>query len=229
MTKHERFQEIFLASHDLFLQQGYEITTIRQISEKASVSLGLTNHFFQSKIALAGSVLEMLFQYTRCYCDTHCPQCTREPLLYTSVCTRVNTLFLSQGKYGKFYLDCLKYDIFFQTIERSPNSSLYSLAEKYGFPVDDDLFTLYGKYVPYNYEKTLILNKQAGLFPSIRYDDIPDYIINSKFEHFLDHEILKETLARARAFADSLLDHMEEPVPRSFILDYLSSSQHFPV
>ncbi|MBS6646569.1 MAG: helix-turn-helix transcriptional regulator [Clostridiaceae bacterium] len=219
--KNEKYQDIFQTSHRLFLQQGYENTTIRQISDHASVSLGLINHCFHSKQELAGLMLDMLFSYSNRCCDNFYSS-QEDPLLHTSLCTRVNTLYLLRGQYHRFYLDCLKYDIFFQKLEKRPNTSLYQLAAIHNFPVDDDLFLLYGKYVPYNFEKTLILNKESGLFPSIRYDEIPDYIIISKFEHFLDRKVLDDTLSKAHTIAGNVLDSMPDIVPDSFVLDFIS-------
>ncbi len=219
--KNEKYQDIFQTSHRLFLRQGYENTTIRQISEQASVSLGLVNHFFHSKQELAGLILDMLFSYSSHCCDKFYPN-HEDPLLHTSLCTRVNTLYLLSGKYHRLYVDSLKYDIFFQKLEKRPNTSLYQLAETHNFPVNDDLFLLYGKYVPYNFEKTLILNKESGLFTSIRYDEIPDYIIISKFERFLDRTILDDALAKARVIADKVLESMPDTVPDSFVLDFIS-------
>lgn len=99
------------------------------------------------------------------------------------------------------------------------------MAEKYQFPVDDDLFLLYGQYVPYNFEKTLVLQKQQGLFPTILDKDIPDYIIISKFEHFLPMDVIHECLQQARLISSGLLEQIEEPVPHDFILRYLESAQ----
>ena len=222
MIKNEKYQDIFQASHDLFLLQGYENTTIRQIADRAAVSLGLINHFFHSKQELASLILDMLLNFARQCCDSRCP-CHDDPLLYTTLRTRVNTLYLTSGKYYPFYLDCLKYDIFFQRLKKSPNTSLYQLAKTYGFPVDDDLFLLYGKYIPYNYEKTLVLNKESGMFPSISYDEIPDYIIISKFEHFLEKPVLDEALEKAHQIAAEILEEIPEVVPDSFILQFISN------
>lgn len=220
MEKNEKYRDIFLASHGLFLSQGYEATTIRQISDRANVSLGLTNHFFHSKQELAGLVLDMLFTYSEYQCRIH-SSCS-DPLFHTALTTRVSTLYLTRGRYHRFYLDSLKYDILFHKLEKSTGSSLYRLAEIYHFPVDHDLFLLYDKYVPYNYEKTLILNKENGLFSTISYDEIPDYIIISKFEHFLDGQILNQALLKARKAADGILSRIPEVVPDDFLLDFLT-------
>ena len=79
-----------------------------------------------------------------------------------------------------------------------PNTSLYNLAKEYHFEVNDDLFLYYGKYMPYNCERTLMLWKEEGLFKNIQDEEILDYILRSKFEHFIDHDLLEEKLKEGR-------------------------------
>ncbi len=97
MEKNEKYREIFLTSHELFLSQGYEAATIRQISDLAGVSLGLTNHFFQSKQILAGRILDMLSVYSTYHCDRNQPD--TDPLLRSVLRTRVTVLYLLRGRY----------------------------------------------------------------------------------------------------------------------------------
>lgn len=219
MEKNEKYRHIFLASHALFLSQGYEAATIRRISDQAGVSLGLTNHFFHSKQELAGLVLDMLFAYGEYQCRIH--YSGSDPLLSAALSVRVNTLYLTRGMYHRFYVDCLKHDIFFHRLEKTSDTCLYQLAETCHFPVDHDLFLLYGRYVPYNCEKTLILNKEKGMFSTISYDEIPDYIMISKFEHFLDGQVLNQALQKARQEAEGILNRMPDVVPETFLLDFL--------
>lgn len=219
MKTNDKYREIFLTSHKLFLSQGYEATTIRQISEQAEVSLGLTNHFFRSKQELAGLMLDALSAFTSHYCERR--GASLDPLVRDIVRAQAGTLYLSQGKYRRFYLECLEQDICFHRLEQNPDRSLYQLAGAYDFPVDDDLFLLYGTYVPYSCEKTLILGKEKGMFPTISQEDIPDYIIISKFEHFLESHILNKALDDARSAARAVLSRIPAVVPDSFLEDFL--------
>ncbi|MCI9148645.1 MAG: TetR/AcrR family transcriptional regulator [Hungatella sp.] len=220
MEKNDKYKDIFCISHQLFLSQGYEATTIRQISEQAGVSLGLTNHFFHSKETLAGLVLDMIAAYTALFCSvTHpCPQ----PLHRHVLAARVRILYLLKASsYRRFYLDTLEHDVLFPKLKKTPSRILCQLADLYHFPADDDLFLLYGTYVPYHYEKTLILGKESGLFSSILPEEIPDYITIGVFEHFLEHAILSEALLEARQAADTVLSRMPSKVPDDFLLNYL--------
>lgn len=219
MKPNEKYQTIFLTSHRLFLTQGYEATTIRQISRQADVSLGLTNHFFASKEVLAELILNVITSYCDFCCDAGRPH--TDPLLHAALSVRVRTMFLLNSGYRSFYLDTLKYDIFPHKSEKTPSRVLYQLAALYHFPVDDDLFLLYGNYVPCSYEKSLILGKEAGLFSTIPADQIPDYITISSFEHFLDQRILNQALLDACDAAQSILKRMPALVSDDFLLDFL--------
>jgi hypothetical protein len=75
--------------------------------------------------------------------------------------------------------------------------------------------------VPRSYEKTLVLGKEQGLFPTISYEEIPDYIMISRFEHFIDTQILNEALLKARKAADPILGRMPEVIPDDVLLEYL--------
>lgn len=219
MEKNEKYREIFLTSHELFLSQGYEAATIRQISDLAGVSLGLTNHFFQSKQILAGRILDMLSVYSTYHCDRNQPD--TDPLLRSVLRTRVTVLYLLRGRYSRFYLESLKHDIRFPMLHEKPDPSLAELARIHGFPVDEDLFLFYGTYMPWTCEKTLILGKEKGLFSTIHHDEIPDYIAISRFEHFLDSRLLEQALSRSRQAAQTVLSRMPSVVPDEFLLQYL--------
>ncbi len=219
MEKNDKYKEIYRISHQLFLSQGYEATTIRQISDQAGVSLGLTNHFFHSKEALACLVLDMLSAYSSLFCSVSHP--CQNPLHRTVLASRVRILFLMKSSYRRFYLDTLKCDILFPKLGKTSSRILYQLAELYRFPADPDLFLLYGSYAPYNYEKTLVLGREAGLFSTISLEEVPDYITISSFEHFVEQAILSEALLNARQAAESILIRMPAKIPEDFLFNFL--------
>lgn len=221
MERNERYADIFKASHQLFLTAGYEAATIRQISDQAGVSLGLTNHFFKSKQNLAGLVLDMVSAFCGRYCERH-PEYS-QPLFGSALRTRVVTLYLMKSRYRRFYAEALKDDVPFHRLAGEADRSLYQLAALYGFPVDDDLFLLYGNYVPYHCQKTLILGKERGMFATISWEEIPDYILISKLEHFLDSRLLRQTLDRTRSEAEQILASIPGRVPDHVLLDFLDT------
>lgn len=219
MEKNDKYKDIFRISHQLFLSQGYDATTIRQISDQAGVSLGLTNHFFHSKEALACQVLAMVSAYSSLFCSVTRP-CT-DPLHRHVLASRIRILFLLKSSYRRFYLDTLKQDILFARLEKTPGRIFYQLAELYRFPADDDLFLLYGTYTPYNYEKTLILGRESGLFATISPEEIPDYITISSFEHFVSQDILNQALQNAHEATKTVLSRMPSKIPDDFMVNFL--------
>lgn len=220
MEKNDKYKDIFRISHQLFVTQGYEATTIRQISEQAGVSLGLTNHFFRSKESLACLLLNMIGSYVSLFCSVSHP--CQDPLHRAVLALRVRILFLMENSYRRFYLDALKCDVLFPHLEKNASRILFQLASLYHFPQDEDLFLLYGTYAPYHCEKTLILGKEAGLFPSIPLKDVPDYISVSSFEHFVAQDLLEQALLNARQAADSVLGRMPSQIPEDFLANCLN-------
>jgi len=219
MEKNDKYKDIFRISHQLFLNQGYEATTIRQISDQTGVSLGLTNHFFRSKESLACLILNMVSAYSALFCSVSHP--CQNPLHRTVLASRIRILFLMKSSYRRFYLDTLRCDILFPKLEKTPSRILYQLADLYHFPADDDLFLLYGTYTPYNYEKTLILGKEAGLFSSVSLEEVPDYITISTFEHFVAQDILHQALLNAHKATGTVLSRMPSSIPEDFLFNFL--------
>lgn len=209
----QSMNQIFLTAMELFRENGYENTNIRQLATKADVSLGLVNHYFGSKRNLAYHVLESLIQYamlkTKKYIEDNN---INDELLYDAVATRVVNVYLSQGPYRKFYLDSLKEDIFFNYLENHSQLLLKKLQKEYDFEVSDDIALLYGHYIPFIVEKTLYLKRNEGLFTSIPEDDIPFQIFNSTYAGRIPQHILEECDTKARKFTPIILKTIS-PIP----------------
>lgn len=62
--KEYRKQEILYAALDLFVKKGYAATKITDIAEKASMSVGLLFHYFESKEKLYEELVKMGLQGT---------------------------------------------------------------------------------------------------------------------------------------------------------------------
>ena len=62
--KETRRQEILYAALDLFVKKGYAATKITDIAEKASMSVGLLLHYFESKEKLYEELVKMGLQGT---------------------------------------------------------------------------------------------------------------------------------------------------------------------
>lgn len=198
---------IFLAAMDLFKEQGFSKTNVRQIAERAGVSLGLVNHHFGSKRDLGYAVLETLIKYVVIHTEKH-PLCQENMLLLDAVETRSVNLFLTSGPFRQFYLDTLDEDIFFSYLEHQPISLLETLQDEYHFSISHDMALLYSRYIPYMVEKTLVLKKEENLFPSIGSEEIPYQIFIAPYSGRIPQQILCEADQQARGISLDIISHL---------------------
>lgn len=205
-------EAIFLTAMDLFRENGYTKTNIRQIAESAGVSLGLVNHYFGSKRQLGYAVLETLIRYAVFQSDAALGQAPKDMLLYDATETRVVNVYLSHGPFRRFYLDTLEEDIFFSYLEALPSFLLEQLQDTYHFTISRDMALLYCRYIPYMVEKTLVLKKAQGLFSGISEEDVPYHIFISTYSGRVPQEVLNRADAGARRLAPEILRTLE-PVP----------------
>lgn len=202
---------IFLSAMDLFRENGFTKTNVRQIAERAGVSLGLINHYFGSKRELGYSVLETLIKYVVIHTEKH-PLCGDNLLLLDAAETRAVNLFLINGPFRQFYLDTLEEDIFFRYLENQPISLLETFQDTYGYTISHDMAVLYSRYIPYMVEKTLVLKKGEGRFPSISNEEIPYQIFVSTYVGRLPQQVLRDVDRQARVIAPEVVAKLP-PVP----------------
>jgi len=74
--------------------------------------------------------------------------------------------------------------------------------------------------MPYMLEKTLMLKKAQGLFPSISYDRVPLLICASAMSHFIPEADVKVRDAEAVRLSQEIVAGLERTVPDGFIEDY---------
>ncbi len=222
---------IFLASMDLFRENGYIGTSIRQIAERAGVSLGLVNHYFGSKQELGVSVLETLMKYAVINV-TNTRQEEADLLFLDALETRVVNLYLYHGPFRQFYLDSLEKDLFFSCLEKQQGvflgylssehvALLELLQETYHYTVTKDMVLLYSRYIPYMVEKTLVLKKRQGLFSGISEEEIPYQIFQSSYSGRIPQDILIDADRRARLAASDLVAQLP-PYPDRETLERFS-------
>lgn len=203
---------IFLSAMDLFREYGYDAVSIRMLADHADISLGLVNHYFGSKRNLAYIVLEKLIQYVILHVNEYVENTPENILLHDAVDTRVVNVYLREGAFRQFYLDTLNEDIFFNYLENRSTLILKQLQESYHFTITEDMDLLYSRYIPYIVEKTLILKKKEGLFPSISYEDIPYHIFSSTYVGRVPMELLENYDKKAREIAPEILASLA-PIP----------------
>ena len=216
-------ETIFTSAMDLFRKNGYSNTNVRQIAEQANLSLGLVNHYFESKRNLGYVVLKALIRYVVVETEHCLEEQLENTLLLDAAETRAVNIYLSKGPFRQFYLDTLEEDIFFHYLENLPACVLEQFQKTYGFSISRDMALLYGRYVPYMIEKTLVLKKAEGLFTSISEEDVPYHIFSSTYSSYISQDILTETDKQARQIVPHILEKLA-PVPSMDVLKKLDLS-----
>ena len=219
MSHHEALSPtantIFLSAVRLFAQNGYQKTNIRQIAEAAQVSLGLVNHYFESKRNLGYYTLTALIGYVVSAVDESLDR--DDLLLYDATATRCVNQYLYHGPFRSFYFDSLEEDIFFRYVQHNARPLVKEMQEQYGFTISDDMALLYSCFIPFAVEKTLVLKKRMGYFPSINEEDIPYQIIASNYNNFIPHDVILAADQESRRLTPTIL-RMLSPYPSDHTL-----------
>lgn len=205
-------ESIFVAALDLFQKGGYSNTNVRQIAEQSNLSLGLVNHYFESKRNLGYLVLKALIGYVSSETVNYLKESPDDILLLDATATRTVNHYLNLGAFHQFYLDSLEEDIFFHYLENLSSCILEQLQPVYGFSISHDMALLYGRYVPYMVEKTLVLKKEKGLFSGIADDDVPYHIFASSYARYIPQDVLTAADHQARQAAPRILEKLD-PIP----------------
>lgn len=213
---------ILSAAISLFEQNGYSQTSMRQIAIASDVSPGLINHHFGSKSRLGALTFDVIVSMLSDSVNRLVDRET-DPVLYDAVLTRLTNVYLLGGVYRRFYIDCLIEDVFWSFLHDRAVGTLSRIMEKEGRPsLSEDELNLYGKYLPYSIEKTLILNKEQGTFQTISYDQVPDYILRIELERFVDSFTISTALDFSRKYCGQLLPEIPATVPKEYIHNFYS-------
>lgn len=218
--KENVIRDIFRVSLSLFAENGYAGTSIRHIAAQANISVGLTHHYFGNKERLGRLALTLLSDYV---CDAVDARIDFEsdPILNDLTATRCRMQYMYHGPYRQFYLDSLRVDLFFNALLSNEALLLNELQKQYGFESTPDNNLLYNNYIPYNVEKTLILKKEEGLFPTIEYSEIPWHICYASMGRFLPEALLREKDTAARAIASEIQKSISSTPSDEVIDQYL--------
>lgn len=210
----------------LFRDNGYAATTVRQISEQANVSLGMLNHYFGSKEKLGENILSLLSDYSFSQLPGNL-SIEDDPILWDLVMVRLLFNYIRTHGYWDFYLDSLQNDFFFKSLEERPLMMATYLQKLYEFQTDADSLLLYSRYLPYMMEKTLVLKKESGIFPSISYEEIPYLICSTAMNHFIPEADVRERNHDSILLAEQYGRSLKNIPPEEFILDFIQNSGRF--
>lgn len=200
-------EEILLVAADLFVTQGYEKTTLRQIAEKVGVSLGLIGYYFRSKQEIAREIVQRHFSTIRHYANIYV-DAREEPMLYSSLLLNLNIKILSSPQHITFYRDMLRNDIMFEVVSTSGVETFINIRNKYcPGQTDEETYKMgwYGNHISVSLERTLILHPEdADLWrepiPAVVFDA---YMKLWNFPHVAEQ--IQDAKIRGAELADTMI------------------------
>ncbi len=151
-----RKQKILDIAGLLFLTQGYEKTSMRQIAAEAGVSLGLVTYYFNVKKEIAFALLKHQLGVFAHYAKKYL-QMDEDPVLFSAVLVKLTCRVLASPKFYNFFMDMLKSDIYQEVVIDSGIEIFEAINNKYQLELDEDYMKLYGNYIPVGVERTLML------------------------------------------------------------------------
>ena len=199
-------EEILKIAGTLFLHNGYEKTSMRQIAAEAKISVGLASYHFNSKRELATEVVRRLFaqlaQQAKLSVSQHA-----DPLLYSAVLMRLNNAVLSRECYRQFYLDILRNDILTDVITGTGVETYFCIRDRY-CPLQSDEETKrlgwYGNYISASMERTLNLyEEKRSLIPG----NTAEIVIKSALSMW-DFPHAREEIERACRESEEIVAHL---------------------
>ena len=202
----------------LFRENGFTFSSVRQIADRAGMSLGLINHYFGSKEILGAQCLQVIDSYVTQNID-QLVSFTQDPILYDLVAVRALFSYMQNG-YQRFYLDSLEHDFFFKYLSSRPPTLINELKRHYPIETDEDSILLFSRYMPYMLEKTLMLKKAQGLFPTISYDQVPLLICTAAMNHFIPEADVKPRDGEAVRLSQEIIGSLAPSVPDEFTEDF---------
>nr|WP_321500985.1 TetR/AcrR family transcriptional regulator [uncultured Dethiosulfovibrio sp.] len=160
----------------LFLRQGYSETSMRSIAQEAEVSLGLVTYHFGTKDNMALIMLERRIDQFKGVLEGYV-DLEDDPVLYSASLVRLNFEIMSLPQFKVFYLDAMKNDLYFKTIENRKSlpdrgmGSLVRINERLGLGHSAEYLELFGNYLCVSMERTLVLypetHKAVGSIPDL--------------------------------------------------------------
>ena len=217
MNQRERgIYSILKTALPLFRTAGFDCTSVRMIAQGAGNTPAMINHYFGSKECLGAQVMDLISSYV----TAKIPDVVsydEDPVLSDLLWNRMMFTWLNENGYGNLYKDSLKNDFFFNFMDSHPTHLIGALSKAYGFSYTEDEAVLYGLYLPYMMEKTLILKKEEGKLSSIPYDSVPYYIASSAMSHFIPEEEIGKRNQKSIELCRELMLQLDDQIPDELI------------
>ncbi|MDR1650684.1 MAG: TetR/AcrR family transcriptional regulator, partial [Synergistaceae bacterium] len=164
--RESRENAILRCSEGLFMKNGYNRATMRQIAEAADVSLGLATYHFNSKRHIALRIMDTYLRFLKTKLSSAVSQ-KNEPLLHSASMVRLCIKFFMTPPRRNFYLECLELDIYIESIQNLGNEAIPNIVRHQGIDESPDMMLLFDNYIPPSVEKIIILEKEKGNFKGI--------------------------------------------------------------
>lgn len=161
MDRTEASEKLYRAACDLFIEKGFNATTVREIADRAEVNSGLMHYYFKSKRNIAIDSLIRMYRAILTIVDDAVDP-AENPAVYHGIMMRLHLYFLYSDKNAKFYTDCLKEDIF-EEIAIPRCLDLMEVIDKAYGGTHDETYLMLIQSIAISAQRTMILKKQAGL------------------------------------------------------------------
>lgn len=210
MARNNRANQIMDAAQDLFEEQGYKKTTMRDISAKSEAGLGLVTYHYKTKHQLAISCILRYFDIISQKIE---PVVSRndDPVLYSAVFFMYSHLFFMTTPCRTFYTECLEEGIYSDAIEESTLETAALIRDVLNQDIPDDYLFLYCHTIPLNIERTLILGKRDGKFGKISLEEIPAIAFEKMMMNFTnDSAYISGVKDKARKISFRLMEFESE-------------------
>lgn len=203
----ESKRELLKAAYQLFLENGYAKTGMRQIAAKAGVSHGLITYYFKNKrevaVALMKQKMDQFAAAVHRYVDWE-----QEPVLYSAVLERLTYTVFSTPIFFEFYRDTLREDILFEVLADSGIGTDLHIWKKYFPEISEEeaiRTATYGNYVSACMERAMVLYGKEKLYLQ---ESIPDSVfrVSIGMWHFPnEQEMIEECCRRSREIVEKML------------------------
>lgn len=172
-TSTSRKEDITRASIQLFMEQGYGNTPLRQIASATNTSPSLIIYHFGTKHAIAQAILKEKLNEVRS-CVMQAIDIRTEPELFCCTMVRLFQTVMSSESYCRFYHDMIEEGLFrefFLSSESGINASVLVLAKR-NVNLSRELTNFYSHYIIPSIEMALWIAAENGV-PGDETLDIP--------------------------------------------------------
>lgn len=150
-----QYMNILETTGRLFLEHGYEGTSIRLIAKELDISPGLISYYFPAKKDIA---VELFSRQSKKFVElVNAYVSEDDPILKSAVLIKLQITVLSSPVFKKLYMAALRHDIILSVICDSGSSIYQAINEKYNLGYTASYFQM-NDLISASMERTLVLH-----------------------------------------------------------------------